>query len=45
MIKLTKLSLKKDLSKIYLEEEYSGHLTAYGNKTITKKTQEETKYA
>ena len=45
IIDLTKFLSKKNLQKIYLDEEHGGHLTAYGNKIVTKKIEQELNYA
>ncbi|EDZ59915.1 hypothetical protein PB7211_238 [Candidatus Pelagibacter sp. HTCC7211] len=45
IIDLTNFLSKKNIKKIYLDEEHGGHLTAYGNRVVTKKIQEELNYA
>ncbi len=45
IIDLTKFLSKKNIEKIYLDEEHGGHLTAYGNRIVTKKIQQELKHA
>lgn len=45
VIDLTNFLSKKNIQKIYLDEEHGGHLTPYGNRVVTKKIQEELNYA
>ena len=44
IIDLTKFLSNKNIEKIYLDEEHGGHLTAYGNRIVTKKIQQELKH-
>ncbi len=37
IIDLTEFLSKKNINKIYLDEEHGGHLTAYGNRIVTNK--------
>lgn len=41
IIDLTIFLSKKNINKIYLDEEHGGHLTAYGNRVVTKKIESE----
>ena len=45
IIDLTNVLSKKNIQRIYLDEEHGGHLTAYGNRVVTKKIQQELNYA
>lgn len=45
IIDLTKFLSKKNIKKIYFNDEYGGHLTAYGNRIVVKKIQQELKDA
>ena len=45
IIDLIKVLSEKNIQRIYLDEEHSGHLAAYGNRVVTKKIQQELNYA
>lgn len=45
IVDLTKFLSKKNIKKIYFNDEYGGHLTAYGNRIVIKKIQQELKDA
>jgi hypothetical protein len=42
---LTKFLSEKNIQRIYLDEGHGGHLTAYGNRVLAKKIQQELNYA
>ena len=43
VIDLTNFLSKKNLNKIYLDEDHGGHFSSYGNKIVAKKIYEEIK--
>jgi len=45
IIDLTKFLSEKNIQRIYLDEGHGGHLTAYGNRVLAKKIQQELNYA
>jgi len=45
IIDLTKFLSKRNMKKIYFDDEYGGHLTAYGNRIVAIKIQQEFKDA
>ena len=45
IINLTEFLSKKNIKRIYFNDEYGGHLTAYGNRIVAKKIQQELMYA
>jgi len=44
IINLTKFLSKKNIKKIFLDEEHGGHLTPHGNKIVAKQIQQELYY-
>ena len=45
IIELINVLSEKNIQRIYLDEEHGGHLTAYGNRVVIKKIQQELNYA